>query len=239
MNESENQLIPLIDADILVYRCGFAAKPGEPLAHSLANVKSTVEGILSEFPATKDQAKLFMSGSTNFRFDVATILPYKGNRDPSHKPEFYREIKEYLRDVWHAQVSDGQEADDELGIAQTEDTCIVSTDKDLLMIPGWNYNWVRRAWSEMSQIEADKFFWYQMMTGDKAVDNIPGIDKIGPVRAKRILDKHGHDLISLRKEVEAMYRTQYGDKWLSALDEVGTLLWIRREPEQKWRDYFG
>lgn len=233
-------LIPLVDCDLLNYRCGFSCKPGEPLEHSLAATKTTIGNILARFQEKQDQAYLSISGPTNFRNDVATILPYKGNRDPSHKPEFYKEIKEYLINVWGAVKSVDEEPDDVLGQMQTEETCIVSNDKDMLMIPGHHYIWTKDTWLYRTQEDADSFFWFQMMTGDKQVDNIPGLKGYGPPggKASAIVMSCEGDLNRLRSEVEQLYNKQYGSDWEAVMNEIGTLLWIRRKGYLTWRSYF-
>ena len=101
-----------------MYRCGFVVKDDEPVEHAYQAVKTTFEGKLLNFPQADTSSKpaLYISGKDNFREKVATILPYKGNRDPLHKPKYYKEIREYLKDAYGAQVVDGQEADDEIGI---------------------------------------------------------------------------------------------------------------------------
>src|SRR5712692_7936169 len=49
----------------------------EPLSHCLHNLKKQIESILENTKATA--YKLFLSGDTNFRNQIATIKPYKGN----------------------------------------------------------------------------------------------------------------------------------------------------------------
>lgn len=252
-------LTPLIDCDILVYRCGFAADsqvkrdvleqsggiPEEDLKQileqtdylnfALGNVKSVMHEVLDTFrvapsPAGDKQGyRAFLTGSGNFREQLATILPYKGNRDELHKPKYYREIKSYLVDIWRATVVHGREADDALGCEQWKhkdrSTCIVTIDKDLDMVPGYHYNWVKKEFYDVSLDDANKFLFYQMLTGDRT-DNIPGINKIGEVRATKLLD--GLDLESARNVVISKYREQYGEAWEQAYNEVAGLLWIQR-----------
>ena len=224
----------LLDGDIIVYRCGFVVKDDEPVEHAYQAVKTTFEGKLLNFPQADTSSKpaLYISGKDNFREKVATILPYKGNRDPLHKPKYYKEIREYLKDAYGAQVVDGQEADDEIGIAQWKagkETCIVSIDKDLDMIPGYHYNWVRDHFYYVSLDEANYNFYHQLLVGDRT-DNIPGIDGIGPVKASRALGDVGKDLEYYARVVREEYKRQYESKWEDALQEVAQLIWIRREP---------
>lgn len=251
-NKEMHELEPLIDCDILVYRCGFAAdgqvkrdieESGESdpdeiakilqatdyVNFALGNVKTIMQDLVDTFDANDGSYQAFISGSGNYREQVATILPYKGNRDATHKPKYYKDIKEYLCNVWNVKRIDGREADDALGCAQWErkdrSTCIVTIDKDLDSIPGYHYNWVKKEFYDKSLDEANMFHFYQMLTGDRT-DNIPGIKGIGEVRATKLLD--GLDLGAACDVVKELYKKQYGETWDRAYHEVSDLLWIQR-----------
>lgn len=253
--KTEKDLKPLIDCDILRYRCGFAADsqiirqakeayPGitdaelneiiaetDYLGNALQNVKTVIEYVLGRF---NPEYKAYVQGEGNFRDEIACIKPYKGNRDKNHKPKYYNEIKDYLLDKWHAYPVCGQEADDAIGIEQFDNsdkyTVIVSTDKDMFMIPGWHYNWVRDELKYQTLNAADRFLFWQMLVGD-STDNIPGIYKIGPVKATKLLE--GKSLEECRAVVKELYQKQYGSGWEQAYWEIGNLLWIRRKPMEE------
>jgi 5'-3' exonuclease len=250
--KTEKELKPLLDLDILQYRCGFAAdsqmkkeyKEQHPeatdeevaayledldyTALALHNAKTVLEGVTERFSS---EYKAYIQGEGNFRYDLATIKPYKGNRDKSHKPKYYKEIKDYLVAHWNAIEVHGMEADDAIGIEQFDNpdkyTVIVSTDKDMDMIPGWHFNWVKNELYYQTINEANLFLFYQMLVGD-TVDNIQGINKIGPVRANKIIEENGRDLDKVRDAVKALYQQQYGEEWEKAYYEIANLLWIRR-----------
>lgn len=217
-------------SDILLYRCGFATKDHEPVENCLHSGKLAIENVLAKFPQRKFHT-LFLTGGLNYREDIATMYPYKGNRDPKHKPKYYAELKQYFIDHWGAVVTNGIEADDAMGIAQYEakdkDTVIVTIDKDLDMIPGWHFNFVKDNLYYVTKEEADIWFLKQMLMGDKAVDNIPGIDGLGPKKtAKLMAGKSVQEAVDV---VEQQYRRQYKASWREALVECGNLLWIQRE----------
>lgn len=253
MMELIKDLNPLIDLDPFVYGCGFAAdaqirkelqEKGEPdeavslimeeldyLSHALGNVKTAVDYLLTECFPDRKWHRAFLSGKGNFRYKVASIKPYKGNRDPFHKPKYYKDIQEYMVGKYGAEVIEGQEADDMLGIVQTEhqdrSTVICSIDKDLKMIPGYHYNPKKGAFWYQPTHDADTFFWWQMMVGD-TTDNIPGINKVGPKTADKIVAACEGDLGLLEQKVRDMYAKQYPDN-PAAISEVAQLLWIRRK----------
>ena len=239
----------LVDADLLVYRCGFAAE-GEPVENALHNVNRAVNAIQHALLANDDDVTMCLSGPTNFRTEIATIKPYKGNRDPNHKPEHGPAIKEYIKSKWECVVTEDEEADDWLGYTQfnareQEDTCIVSIDKDLDMIPGYHYNFLKERQYFVNEDQADYNFWHQMLTGD-STDNIPGVPGIGPKKADRALenswvyvDYNGRYVYFpdvSRKYVVQAYKDHYGKDYKDAVRENAALLWIRREPgEEIWR----
>jgi 5'-3' exonuclease len=231
--------IPLIDGDVIVYRCGFACKDDEPIQNHIQTVKAAIDGIMQAFPEAPS-SKLFISGRFNFREQLATILPYKGNRQDARKPVYYKEIREYLVERLGAVVVDGMEADDALGMAQwaanDKSTCIVSIDKDLNMIPGWHYNWVKKVGYWVHPRDADMMLWKQMLEGDRS-DNIPGIPGIGPKTVEKIVAECNSDPVRLRTRVEEEYQKLYGATWQEAFDEVANLLWIFRTPTTTWKDH--
>jgi hypothetical protein len=246
-------LNPLLDLDPTVYASGFAAdaeirralmENGEDagdylevdyLPFALSNAKTAVNHVLETF-SDREYYKGYLTGKGNFRYDVATILPYKGNRDPSHKPKYYKEIREYLVNNYDVEVVEGIEADDAISIQQfakpDKSTCIVTIDKDLNMIPGYHYNPRTKVFWYQSLHEADKFFWWQMMVGD-ATDNIRGVNGIGPKKADKLIASVDEDLEQVRAAVTQMYQEQYGPSWHEAMQEVATLLWMQRKEGDK------
>lgn len=232
---TDAHLNPLIDGDIIVYRCGFAVKDEEPLEYALSTVKHCLWNIYDRFPDRTYQ-KIFLTGKGNFREELATLAVYKGNRDPSHKPKYYQEIKDYLIAHHEAIVVNGQEADDAQGIEQwgnkDRSTVIVGIDKDMKMIPGWHFNFVKDKLEYITLADANYNFFQQMLEGDRT-DNIPGIKGIGPVKAAKMLAPAKKDLIEMQRIVKAAYREQYGDDAERAYREIASLLWIRREENQQ------
>jgi DNA polymerase-1 len=142
------------------------------------------------------------------------------------------EIRSYLTDVWGAEVTDGIEADDILGIEATLDPeCVIcSIDKDLNQIPGKHYNWKNDKHYEVSEFEGWYNLYTQALTGDVS-DNIPGLPKVGPVNAKKILenDKTHRDLYEsvLGAYLKRNFSTEY-------LVEQMNLLYLWRKMPDQW-----
>lgn len=249
---SKRGVIPLVDGDILVYRLGFAADarakknyPGfdkevDYLSDVLNLIDITIDRLIDKEFSHPETSYIFLSGKTNFRDDIATIKPYKGNREGNSKPKYYNEIREYLIECCGADMTDGIEADDAMGTFQfgssPKSTCIVTIDKDLNMIPGLHYNFVKEKHYYVTETEAYISFFRQLLEGD-TTDNIPGITGIGPVTAR----KHILETLSEERCVEIckdLYRQQYGAQADQAITEIANLLWIRRK-EGESCPYFG
>lgn len=253
-------LNPLVDGDYLCYRCGFAADAqagkdlfGENykkldkdavkaaltqhdyLTHALANAKTVLTYVADQVVPRHDEVKVYLSGQRNFREDIATLKPYKGQRDRSFKPKYFQEIRDYLVNTWQAEIVEDIEADDAIGIEQFKNkdksTVIVAVDKDFNCIPGWHYNWVKKEHHYRTLSEANIFFLMQMLEGDVS-DNVPGIAGIGPKTTPKIVLAEGGDISRLHHRVMLEYKKVYKDNWVGAFNEVATLLWILREPDQ-------
>ena len=168
---------------------------------------------------------------------MATEAKHTVARRPYHEDQ----IVKYLCDVWGAVVVDGIEADDALGIAsmkfaqRKEKTCIVSIDKDLLMIPGLHFNFVKDEWSEVSELEGYRSFYRQVLTGD-STDNVPGIKGIGDVGATKLL-KGCSTVEDMRSIVLLTYMESYEYEGLQPKDILRklnnrqNLLWIKRKED--------
>lgn len=217
--------------DVLAYRSAFACKDDEPENHAMFTAKRVLEQIIDKFDRGLE-FKLYLTGPGNYREALAKEQPYKGNRTQP-KPKYLGVIRDYMVQHWQAQVICDREADDALGCAQTDQTCIVTIDKDLNMIPGAHYNPVRNLYYEVDELGGWRFFFTQCLTGDR-IDNIKGIDGIGPKRAEALL-KDANSRVELERRVINKYVEVYGkQKGMELLGERGSLLWIQRIPGQVW-----
>jgi hypothetical protein len=167
----------------------------EPVEFCLQIVKEQMESIIRECKqvlGTDVEYRIYLSGRGNFRETVATLKPYKGNRDASHKPVHYQAIRDYLVHYWNAQIIEGKEADDEVSIVARalgrdgRDYIVATIDKDLDQIPGMHYNYMKKVMYDVSEEEAVFFFYQQILSGD-ATDNIGGCYKLGPAKAEKLL----------------------------------------------------
>jgi 5'-3' exonuclease len=135
---------------------------------------------------------------------------------------------------WGAIVSAGCEADDLMGIKQfsnpDKSTVICTIDKDLKMIPGYHYNFVKGEFNDVKLKEANRFFFRQVLTGD-ATDNIPGIPGVGDKTAIKLtvnLDTDEDYIETICRE----YRKAYPETCQETIAEVSRLLWIMRRDNE-------
>jgi hypothetical protein len=304
----------LIDADPIVYRCGFAAEsatydvvvegsdgalqqlyfaagaradgspgsanallgdwleanPGwdvvsktkevipEDVGHALhlvnLNILNIVTAVHRKFSVPKADIELecFLTGPGNFRDKLATIRPYKGNRDTSHKPYHYQAIRDHLHKNWQAEVVTGIEADDEVCIRATEQVmgfgdsstfCVATIDKDLDQVPGWHYDYLKKVFYFVDPDHAQWWFWVQVLSGD-TTDNIPGCYRIGATKAEAIVNEYltkagGYDGIwnlivcTYRESINKHgKKTGYEDPEAAALEtaRLVRMLTVRDEP---------
>lgn len=179
-------MLALLDGDILAYRTAAVAEKHEA---SLARwqLDTMVSRIIEDVDAS-DWA-IWISGDTNFRYKL--FPDYKDNRRDKPRPRHLDALREHLVLEWDAQITDGIEADDALGIASQAhgaSKCVVcSIDKDLRQLPGQHYHFVNREWVEVSSIDAWRNFYSQLLIGDSA-DNISGCPGIGPVKGARAVE---------------------------------------------------
>lgn len=222
----------LIDADILCYRIGFSTEDEhENLA--LVRMDNYIQEIMDG--STCSEYEMFLTGPTNFRKDIYPA--YKANRKNVAKPKHLQRLRKHLIEIEGAVVSEGEEADDLLGINQTDETIICSIDKDLLMIEGRHYNFVKKQHSEVSKLEGRHNFYMQLLTGD-STDNIPGIYGCGPAKASIILTG-ATELEDYNQRILGAYKEFYSycceEDVRKHINLIGKLLWIRTEPKQMWR----
>lgn len=272
--------LAIIDGDILLYRCGFAAEKMlyqlyqhteegltllpltdkrainkhikdnpddafevydehqvEPPGHAVHALRELLDRIITESGATKGY-KIFLSGPTEqgFRYKLATIREYKGNRKDALRPVHYELLKQYLIDKWGAVVVNRIEADDACAI-NAPGNVVCTIDKDLLQVPGLHHRFTDgKDVFEVDQMTADQHLFSQILTGD-TTDNIVGCPGIGEKKAQEILLN-----CATAKEMLQAVRSTYIERWPEestltpdeALDENAALVYLLRNGEDQW-----
>lgn len=167
---TEGEMTILGDADAIPYIVGFNTTEQEIIDYNrgdktvLERKYQHAQFVLNQWmkKAKADSALLYVTKSANnFRLKIGRLRLYKGQREVNEKPPFFEEIKQWLIDTQGAIVADGCEADDLISIEawrrikmleeegapvgssaarQFSDWCIVSQDKDLMIIPHLHCN---------------------------------------------------------------------------------------------------
>lgn len=242
-------LCALIDGDAIAYQMAWALEPHSD-AYKRLESKQVIESvrnyikthIFEALPRFNNKYLICVGGKGNFRKQLDP--QYKANRKDKEPPVYLNLIYKYLNKIG---VSiDKLEADDVMAIMNKVITllyaadkcdylpCIVSPDKDLRTISGWNYhpyNSRHKTSGTLEYIDEDDAgynFWYQMLIGDTA-DNIKGIDGIGEARAKRILE-----LVDENNKIAKAANYEY---WFTYRDAV-YLHYVRRYGVGKGERYF-
>lgn len=229
-----------IDADMLAYQCG--GNEETTVSQSREWATHLIHRLTSAAGAEKVMLHLTGDGSTKGdRYLVAQRKPYQGNRKSGRKPHNHGYLRDWMatgQGEWPVKVWLDREADD--GICymacHVKDHWIATRDKDMRMIPGGHVNWQTGETTRFSHGTYDhqawglqfglKWFWMQMLMGDKA-DNIPNVTRLfGEAKAcKALLPAEGH--LHAYDIVVDLYEEYHGDKWADAFVESASLLWMR------------
>lgn len=231
----------LIDSDSLCYRAGFVVN--EEGQETLANwqLDQIIQGILAD--TNCEEYKLYISGSDNFRYSI--YPEYKGNRAKMVRPRHLQSMREHLVVKYGADISCGIEADDVVGITQYQHRLMFDTpiaighiDKDIDMIPGMHYNYVKKEWYEKSELSAMRHFFWQLIMGDRT-DNIPGYDgKMRNNPVPKFLQPH-IDFINETDSYDEMLVhvfEMYSEDW-NRMNLSAQCLWIWRKEDDHWTDW--
>jgi len=213
----------------------WSRKEYEPVENAIHLLQLSLDKVFNRYDW--DTIRVHLSPSVgNFRDRVATRAKYKGNRDAAARPKHHKALREYLVNKWNAQIAEGQEADDAIGIDMSKwksgEVVGASFDKDLLQIPGVHYDWTKDEEVTVTPKAGMLAFYGQVLSGD-STDNVPGIEGIGPARAKRLLDGVKSSRDCWRIVLDA-YKEAYGDKAEAYAIETARLVWVRRKPDEMW-----
>lgn len=224
----------LIDSDSLLYKAGFVCNQPDQEKLACWQLDVLMKDIL-ETTGT-DTYQCYLSGGANFRY---TIYPdYKGNRVDMVRPIHLQALRQHLVEEWGATITDGIEADDAVSIAQynaLDEVAVAHIDKDIDMVSGRHYNFNKKTWYDVSDEQGMRWFFHQLVLGDKA-DNIPGFDgKMRPTYPKKFLqhkDVVDNDPLDV---VLAHVAHMYGD-W-DTFNRSAGCLWLLRNDEDDWTQW--
>jgi len=199
----------LVDGSSFLYRA-FHAMPdlrnrhGEPTG-AIYGVLNMLRKLRHDYPADYSLCVFDAKGKT-FRDDW--YPQYKAHR-PAMPDDLARQIEPLHQAIaasgWNILMQDGVEADDVIGTlaqqaAQDGACCIVATgDKDLAQLVNEHVTLINTMNNETLDIAGvntkfgvppERILDYLTLTGD-AVDNVPGVEKVGPKTAAKWLAQYG------------------------------------------------
>lgn len=225
----------------------------EPLEKSLFIVNRKQKQIRDVTHGAKQKWYL-TKGSTLWRNDDATIQGYKDNRKEMRKPKYYDDLREHMIKRMRAKMCEGLEADDSVAATARNnpgEVIITSGDKDLRTIAGLHLNpsKLKDGIEFVSELEACRFIYIQMLTGDK-IDNIKGLSGTrqapgwGPVKAGNAINQFITEY-DMAKYVAQQYKATHpagciniNDEhmtWEEMLVETANLLFLRRYRNTKFK----
>ncbi|HEX7558200.1 MAG TPA: DNA polymerase I [Usitatibacter sp.] len=210
MNETKKRLL-LVDAPSYFYRAFHAIRElrspaGEP-TNAIYGVVNMLRKLKQDFPSDYIACVLDPRGKT-FRDDI--YPQYKATRQAMPE-DLARQIEPLLETIaalgWPIVVVDGVEADDVIGtlVRHAEshgwDSVISTGDKDLTQLVNASVTWVNTMAVPIEKLDREgvraKFgvppeliIDYLALMGD-AVDNVPGVEKVGPKTACKLIEEYG------------------------------------------------
>jgi DNA polymerase-1 len=124
------------------------------------------------------------------KVEAVSSIGYKENRTYVRRPTLLEEAKQYVKKRYKAKVTKGIEADDAVVYLKTckpDEYTLCAIDKDVLyQTEGIHYNYNKKEWVTVSKNEADRYFFYQVLTGD-VTDGYKGCEGIGTSKAEKAL----------------------------------------------------
>lgn len=217
--------IAVIDGDIIMYRICFTVDPTAQVYEVTQFVKTYMTNLLNKVGSDSYIGILGIHGSNNNKYDI--FPEYKRGR-PTEKPPHWNIVMNILISQWGFTCISGCETDDAIKacVDKYKDCIVVSSDKDLLQIPGKHFRLgiTRKGvvvkedeFREVSKQEAMIYYYRQLLTGD-SVDNVKGIDGIGPKTAMKMIPDDITSAHEAHTIVKKAYLTKDPEQGLLKLD---------------------
>jgi len=179
-----------------------------------------------------------VKGPNNFRHVMYPEYKLNRHADPTKQNEFVPVLRKLAVHEGLAIESEGREADDFMRIwaeqarSVGQEYIICSVDKDLKCIPGKHWLMHKKVILEISEAEAMRHYYEQILKGDPT-DNIPGVPRVGEVKASKILASCTTEA-EFQEQVVEQYLIAYGDEWKYFLLSNAKMIHLQRTTE----DYF-
>ena len=214
-----------IDFDIIVnqaarYGADHGIAPDEVFEHIHLLIEEWLEPIADR--VSTEEYKLYRSCPRDQNYRRLFLPTYKANRDKAdpteedqRRADMIRLAWEYAHDTFQIESHPFAEADDLLKSEARPGDILVTIDKDLRTLPGWHFNPRKdRGPVFVGDDEASYNLHCQWLVGD-STDNISGCPKIGPIKAKRLLDETLKEGGSLAEACMEAYSRAGCSKWFA------------------------
>jgi DNA polymerase I len=210
---SDNKTLVLVDGSSYLYRAFHAmpdlrAVPGDPSSPATGAIRGMINMMQKLRKDVRADYAVCVFDAKGPTFRDALYPEYKANRSPM--PDDLRSQIEPIHEVvrllgWTVLDVPGVEADDVIGTlsvaatAQGVETIISSGDKDLSQLVNEHVTVIdtmNDRKRDVAGVEAEfgvpprLMIDYQTLVGD-AVDNVPGVPKVGPKTAVKLLQEYG------------------------------------------------
>ena len=209
MNETKKKRLLLVDTPSYYYRAfhalpEFRSPSGEPTG-AILGVVNMLRKLKQDFPSDYIACVFDPPGKT---FRDAIYPEYKATRQamPEELSSQIGSLRETIAALgWPIVEVGGVEADDVIGTlaehacARGLDTVISTGDKDLTQLVNECVTWVNTMSGDKLDPEGvrgkfgvlpERIIDYLTLVGD-AVDNVPGVDKVGPKTAAKLIEQYG------------------------------------------------
>lgn len=223
----------IVDADSMIYA---SAITSEDLSEAKTKLDFAINQSLNDLQnqGVEVFSLIICSGSKgNFRKLITGS--YKANRK-SELPELLAPLHKYCIEKWYSQWSYGVETDDLVASLWHKSTesgnkcIIVSIDKDYMQLPALIWSYRRKEMLNLSELDALRAFYTQMIVGDSA-DNIKVCNGKGKVFAKKLLSDKTTKY-QIVKAVYGVYREIYKSKARQRYTEAYHLLKLRTDVQR-------
>ena len=232
-------MILLIDADSLVFASCY--KPREEEGSFFENIEDvilkfdeTFQRVVNELSELYDVEEVLVFNDSRGNFRKLITKKYKANRT-GKKPPLLPQIHDHVRKTYKGIQGCGMETDDLVAahwkslsdIYGRDKVMIVSIDKDYLQFPALIYKYNKKEVLNISEYDALKNFYTQMIVGDTA-DNVNYFKGKGV----KFAEKYYEDCdtkFQFTKRLYMLFKEKYKSKAKEKYVECYNLLKLRTE----------
>lgn len=224
-----SSIVNFIDADTILFLIAYNLQDTEDVDICIANTNTFVKAILDR---TNSHYYLgFLGGNGNFRKELSPLYKAKRAERPEYMIKWELVIRRILIEEWKFVVVDNIESEDAVIIcanAYCDKTNVIisHTDKDLNFWWGNHYHyqkhqhWYTDELGELYRTKTTlkgkglKFFYAQLLMGDKGTDGVEGLRGYGPVKILKLIDSCTNEYSLFRRVYTAYLRESTKEQFI-------------------------